>query len=254
MTSKNKRAPLPYYFKLWAFRSHRWIQTGVTVRKRSSRVRIGEFFSHVTLKFDRQPWKTIGHFFYAASNFMHHFVAISESRLELQSGNALFGSKLAIFCAMCIDIWQMTLKNNGAPLRCHFKLCTSFRSHLWIQARVTVQKCPNWGKISCVPCGLIHRTRHSGEYWGYKVDLQETPYHLLKKPAKMLTIISKTSGDSENSWARKPRAPLYMHSLQVRLTTETVWWMDYQIISSRNSSVCKTQLPDKFLIWGNMIA
>ena len=36
MTSKNNRAPLPYYIKLCAsFQSHRWIQTGVTVRKRS---------------------------------------------------------------------------------------------------------------------------------------------------------------------------------------------------------------------------
>ena len=33
----------------------------------------------------------------------------------------------------------------------------------------------------------------------------------------------------------------------------TVWWMDYQKISSRNSSVCKTQLPYYFSIWGNVI-
>ena len=36
MTLKNNRAPLLWYFKLCAsFRSHWWIQTGVTVRKRS---------------------------------------------------------------------------------------------------------------------------------------------------------------------------------------------------------------------------
>ena len=31
--------------------------------------------------------KTIGHFFYANSNFVHHFVPIGESKLELQPGN-----------------------------------------------------------------------------------------------------------------------------------------------------------------------
>ena len=72
-----------------------------------------------------------------------------------------------------------------------------------------------------------------------KMDIQKS-----KKPAKTPTIISTTSGESENSWARKPRARLYMHLLQARLTTATVWWIEYPRISSRNSSVCKTQLPD----------
>ena len=45
MTFKNNRAPLLYYFKLCAsFQSHWSIQTGVTVRKRSIRVKIGDFF------------------------------------------------------------------------------------------------------------------------------------------------------------------------------------------------------------------
>ena len=45
MTLKNKRAPLLYYIKLCAsFQSHGWIQTGVTVRKRSIRVKISIFF------------------------------------------------------------------------------------------------------------------------------------------------------------------------------------------------------------------
>ena len=37
-------------------------------------------------------------------------------------------------------IWQMTLKNNRAPLLCYFKLCASFCSHWWIQTGVTVRK------------------------------------------------------------------------------------------------------------------
>ena len=50
----------------------------------------------VTLKFDEWPWKTIGHIF-AASSLVHHFIAISEFKLELQSGNAQLGPKSNIF-------------------------------------------------------------------------------------------------------------------------------------------------------------
>ena len=155
VTLENYRAPLLYYIKLWAsFQIHRWIQTGVTFRKRSICVKIGIFLSRVTLKFDGWPWKTIGHLFYttfkvcasfqshrwnetgvtvpkcsilvkignflscvtlkfdrgpwktiehltyAASHFVHHFIAIGEFNLKLQSGNAKFGSKLTILLAV----------------------------------------------------------------------------------------------------------------------------------------------------------
>ena len=44
MTSKNSKAPLLYYVKLCAsFQSPWWIQTGVTVRKRSIRVKLFDF-------------------------------------------------------------------------------------------------------------------------------------------------------------------------------------------------------------------
>ena len=110
MTFKNKRAHLLYHIKLCAsFQSHRWIQTGVTVRKCSIWVKIGIFLSRVTLKIDRQwPWKTIGYLSYAASSFVHHFIAIGEFKLELQSGNAQFGSKSAIFC----PVWPWTLTDD----------------------------------------------------------------------------------------------------------------------------------------------
>ena len=57
-------------------------------------------FSPVTKKFYGWPSKTIGHLFYAISSFVHHFVAISEFKLELQSGNAQFGSNSRIFRAV----------------------------------------------------------------------------------------------------------------------------------------------------------
>ena len=107
MTLKNNRAPLLCYFKLYAsFRSHQWIQAAVTVRKRPIPVKIDDFFSRVTLQFDVWPWKTIEHLFYATSSFVHHFVAISEFKLELQSGNAQFGSNLTIFRA--VWPWNLT--------------------------------------------------------------------------------------------------------------------------------------------------
>ena len=79
--------------------------------------------------------KTIGLLFYATSNFVHTFVAICKFKLELQSGNTRF------FCLCDLEIWWMTSKNNRVSLLCHFKLCASFRNHLWIQTGVTVRKC-----------------------------------------------------------------------------------------------------------------
>ena len=109
MTLKNNRAPLLCYFKLYAsFRSHRWIQAGVTVRKRPIWVKIDNFFSRVTLQFDVWPWETIGHLFYATSSFVHHFVAIGDFKLELQSGNAQFGWNLTIFRA----VWPCNLTHD----------------------------------------------------------------------------------------------------------------------------------------------
>ena len=73
--------------------------------------------------------KTIGHLFYITLSFVHHFKAMGEFKLGLQSRNAQFGSKLAIFVPCDLEIWLMTLKINRAPLLCCFKLCTAFHSH-----------------------------------------------------------------------------------------------------------------------------
>ena len=105
MTSKNNKASLIFYIELCAsFQTRQWIQTGVTVRKCSIRVKIGDFFvphnleqgksegiescdrpivrkrpiwvkigdvlSRVTLKFDGWPWKTIGHLSFAVLSFV----------------------------------------------------------------------------------------------------------------------------------------------------------------------------------------
>ena len=75
-------------------------------------LKIGDFLSCVNLKFDRWPWQTIGHFFYATSSFVNHFKAIGEFKREWQSGNTQFRSKSAIFVPCDLEISWMTLKNN----------------------------------------------------------------------------------------------------------------------------------------------
>ena len=76
------------------------------VRKRPIWVKIGDVLYRVTLKFDRWPWKTIGHLSFAVSSFAQHFIAIGEFKLELQSGNAHFGSNSTIFRA--VWPWNLT--------------------------------------------------------------------------------------------------------------------------------------------------
>ena len=110
ITSKNFRAPLRHYIKLCASsQTARWIPTGVIVRKLSIRVKIGDFWSRETLKIDGWPWNTLEHLFYATLSSVHHFKAIDEFKLELQSGNAQFGSKLGDLLS------RVTLKFDGWP-------------------------------------------------------------------------------------------------------------------------------------------
>ena len=57
----------------------------------------------------RAAWsqlKTIGHLFYSTWSFVHHLVTIGVLKLELQSGNAQFGSNSTIFRA--VWPWNLT--------------------------------------------------------------------------------------------------------------------------------------------------
>ena len=97
----NFKAPLLHYINLCvSSQTPPWIQTGVTVPKRTIRVKIGDFLSCVTLKFDGWPWKTIGHLFCPTLSFVRHFKPIGEFKIKLQSENAQFGSKSTIFWAV----------------------------------------------------------------------------------------------------------------------------------------------------------
>ena len=143
---KNNKAPLLCCFKFCAsFHSHQWIQTGITVRKHPIWMKIGDFLSCVTLKFDRWPKKTIGHLFYATSSFMYHFVAIqvnSSWSYSLETPNLCQNRRFFEPCDLQIS--RMTLKNNRAPLLSIIKICASFHYHMWIQTGVMVQKWLNW--------------------------------------------------------------------------------------------------------------
>ena len=106
---QNNRAATQYYVKLCAtFQSHWRIQIGVTVRKCSIWPKIGDFWYTVTSKFDRWPWKIIGHISSATSSFVLHFIAIYQFKMELKSGNANYGSKSAIFC----PVWPWNLADD----------------------------------------------------------------------------------------------------------------------------------------------
>ena len=53
--------------------------------------------------------------------------------------------KIGSFFVQCdLEIWQMTLKNNKAPLLYNIKLCLSFHRHMRIVIAVTDQKPSNW--------------------------------------------------------------------------------------------------------------
>ena len=136
MTLENNRAPLLYYTKLCAsFQIHQWIQIGVTVRKRSIWVKICNFLSRVTEKFDgwpstRQIW------------------GIWKLRPAYSPETPNLGQNRWCFVPRDLEIWWMTLENIRASLLCCFKLCATFHSHRWIQTGVTVRKRPIWVKFN----------------------------------------------------------------------------------------------------------
>ena len=79
--------------------------TGLVI---SNWIKIVNFFACVTVKFYGWPRKTIGHFFYTTSSFVHDFKSIGEFKLDLQSRNAQFGSKLVT----CYPVWPWNLMDD----------------------------------------------------------------------------------------------------------------------------------------------
>ena len=142
MNLKNNRAPLLSIIKLYAsFHHHMWIQTGVTVRKRLSRV-----VTSVTLTFDLWPWPfawtSLLSLVITPENFMmirwweHGEKGVTDGQTDGQTD----GLNQSYSCLVAA-------KNNRGPLLCYFKLCAAFRSHWWIQTGVTAWKRPIWVKF-----------------------------------------------------------------------------------------------------------
>ena len=103
MTLKNNMVPLLWHCKhcVW-FRSHVWLWI------LSYRPEAPKFGQNLFDLCDLHLWPLPLTFFYAASSFVHHFIAIGKIKLELQTGNAQFGSKLTFFS-------RMTLTCDGWP-------------------------------------------------------------------------------------------------------------------------------------------
>ena len=80
----------------------------------------------VTMDLDEWPWKIIGRI-----GFMHHAIGKRELKMKLLPRNTKIGVKLAIL--WLASTWNSAYdpEKNIAPLLCHFKLCLSFRSHVW---------------------------------------------------------------------------------------------------------------------------
>ena len=142
-------APPLYYVKPCAsFKSHRWIQNGVTVWKCSIWVKICDFFVpcnliiwQMTLKNNRADLLS---YFKLCASFHSH--------LSIQNGVTVrkrqIWVKIGDFAVLCdLAIWRMTLKNYRTLLLCYFKLCVSFHSLLWNQNEVTGRKHQIWVKI-----------------------------------------------------------------------------------------------------------
>ena len=137
MTLKNNRAPPLCCLKLCApFQSPRWIQTEVTVRKHSIRVKIGDLLSRVTLKFDRWLWKIIGHLFYVASSFVHHFKAIGykiclgPKRLHCWKKACQSGKRIRPLIDICYRLWD---EISGGCIWIKYKLTKDLDVTLYIK-------------------------------------------------------------------------------------------------------------------------
>ena len=126
MTLKNNRAPLLTYFKLCpSFRSHWYIQTGVTVRKRPIWVKIADFLSCVTLTFDQWPWPFAwtlrSSLVITPENFMmirwweHSQKGVTDRRTDRQTENTIcraawsqlktIEKKHLLVCKLCKTLW-----------------------------------------------------------------------------------------------------------------------------------------------------
>ena len=169
MTLKNNRAIRLHYAKLL---HHSKAMGEFKLELHSGNAQFGSksviILSHVSLKFGRRPWKTLGHLFSIMSSCVHHFKAIREFKLELKSEKTNSSQNRRFFVPFDLWVWRMILKNIRVPLLWCFKICVSFHSHQWIQTDLTVWKrqnefCPRWRWCLTSDCDLLHG-HHFGQW------------------------------------------------------------------------------------------
>ena len=91
-------------------------------------------------------WMTLKnnrHLFYTTLSFVHHFKAMGEFKLELQSGNAQFWSKSAFFLSrvtLKFDEWHWKTIGHLSYATSSSVTASFHHSHGWIQTGVTVRK------------------------------------------------------------------------------------------------------------------
>ena len=127
----------------------------------------------MTLKFDRWPSKTIRHLFYATSSFVHHFIAIGEFKLEVQSGNTQFGLNSTIFST----VWPWNLtddleKQYGTFLKQHQAICIISSSYVNSNSPETV-------KLACDLCDLDLSPLTLTFAWTSLLSLDITPENFM---------------------------------------------------------------------------
>ena len=133
------------FYATWRFVNHSIAICVFKLELQSGNANLGrnrEFFVPCDLEIWRMTLTNKRTTFLTTWRFVHHFIAISEFKLELQSRNAQFGSKSGIVCP--IRRWNLT----NDLLLCYFQPCASFHSHLWIQTEVRVWKSPIWHQLS----------------------------------------------------------------------------------------------------------
>ena len=164
-TLKNNRVSLLWYFKLCAsFQNHWWIQTGVTVQKRSIRVKIDDVYvlcdleiSRMTLNRARLLW-----------HFVHNFIAICEVKtgVSVQKSPNL-GKK--IFELFDLAFWPLTLTfcmditfvNDNYFWKFHDDTMTQTAKKLW-RTSLSMNKPTTWcksGRVSLVSSSCLYKTQ-----------------------------------------------------------------------------------------------
>ena len=131
-----------------------------------------------------------------------------------------------------LEIWQMTLEKNRAPLLCCFKLCTSFHSHQWIQLKLQSRNAQFRSKsVIFFPCDL--------EIWWMILKNNRTP---------LLCYIKLCATFQSHRWIQTG-VTLRKSSIRVKISVFVlcdleIWWMTLE--NNRAPLLCCLKLLASF--------